>query len=121
MRFPHARRLPAPPPPVTATTDLHRPSEHHLHFGDADPTDGDGGRGLHSFPFQLNLSSSVHRITNGPHECVLELLKLSSNVNECKPLDGGGDEGLLAVGDGAGAAPTYAYDPAWVGRCRLTL
>jgi len=24
---------------------------------------GVGGRGLHSFPFQLNLSSSVHRIT----------------------------------------------------------
>ena len=25
--------------------------------------DGRGSRGLHSFPFQLNLSSSVHRIT----------------------------------------------------------
>jgi hypothetical protein len=24
---------------------------------------GGGGRGLHSFPFQLNLSSSVHRMT----------------------------------------------------------
>ena len=24
---------------------------------------GDPGRGLHSFPIQLNLSSSVHRIT----------------------------------------------------------
>jgi len=23
----------------------------------------DGGRGLHSFPLQLNLSSSIHRIT----------------------------------------------------------
>jgi len=31
----------------------------------ADPADGDGagGRGLHSFPFPLNLSSSVHRVT----------------------------------------------------------
>jgi Rps23 Pro-64 3,4-dihydroxylase Tpa1-like proline 4-hydroxylase len=44
------------------------------------------GRGLHSFPFQLNLSYSVHPITNLTHECVLELLKLSSHVNECKPL-----------------------------------
>ena len=39
------------------------------------------GRGLHSFPSQLNLSSSVPRITDLAHECVLELLKLSSNVN----------------------------------------
>jgi len=37
-------------------------------------------------PISLNLSSSVHRVTNLAHECVLELLKLSSNVNECKPL-----------------------------------
>jgi hypothetical protein len=44
-------------------------------------------RGLHSFRFQLNLSSSVHCVTQliNP-ECVLELLKLSSNLNECKPL-----------------------------------
>ena len=33
------------------------------------------GRGLHSIPFKL--------LT---HECVLELLKFSSDVNECKPL-----------------------------------
>ena len=44
------------------------------------------GRGLYSFRFQLNLSSSVHRVTQLNPECVLELLKLSSNVNECKPL-----------------------------------
>jgi len=43
-------------------------------------------RGLHSFRLQLNLSSSVHRVTQLNHECVLELLNLSSNVNECKPL-----------------------------------
>jgi len=43
-------------------------------------------RGLHSFRFQLNLSSSVHRVTQLNPECVLELLKLSSNVNECKLL-----------------------------------
>jgi len=43
-------------------------------------------RGLHSFPFQLNLSNSVRCIPNLTHECVLVLLKLSSNVNECKPL-----------------------------------
>jgi hypothetical protein len=48
-----------------------------------------GGRGLYSFPIQLNLSSSVHYIPSLPHEYVLELLKLSSNVNECKPLGGG--------------------------------
>jgi len=44
------------------------------------------GRGSHSLPFQLNLSSFVHRMTHSNHECVLELLKLSCNVDECKPL-----------------------------------
>jgi hypothetical protein len=44
------------------------------------------GRGLPSFPFQLNLSSSVHRVTQLNPECVLELLKLSSNVKQCQPL-----------------------------------
>jgi len=45
------------------------------------------GRGLHSFPIQRNLSplSTVYP-TYLAHERVLELLKLSSNVNECKPL-----------------------------------
>ena len=43
-------------------------------------------RGLHSFQYQLNLRSSVHRVTQLNPECVLELLKLSSNVNEWKPL-----------------------------------
>ena len=43
-------------------------------------------RGLHSFRFQLNLSCSVHSVTQLNPECVLELLKLISNVNECKPL-----------------------------------
>ena len=38
------------------------------------------------FRFQLNLSSSVHGVTQLDPECVLELLKLSSDVNECKPL-----------------------------------
>ena len=59
--------------------------------------DGRGGRVLHSFRFQLNLSSSVHRVTQLNPECVLELLKLSSNVNECKPLGGG-----AAAGGGRG-------------------
>jgi hypothetical protein len=36
--------------------------------------------------FQLNLSTSVHGVTQLNPECVLELLKLSSDVNECKPL-----------------------------------
>ena len=55
-----------------------------------------GGQGLHSFPLQLNLSSSVHRKTQLNSKIVLNLLKWSSNVNECKPLvagdhgDGGG-------------------------------
>ena len=35
---------------------------------------GEGGRGLHSFRFQLNLSSSIHRVTQLNPECVLELL-----------------------------------------------
>jgi hypothetical protein len=48
---------------------------------------GDDGRGLHSFRFQLNLNSFVHRVTQ--LERVLELLKLSSNVNQCEPLDDG--------------------------------
>jgi hypothetical protein len=59
------------------------------------------GRGQNSFPLQLNLSDSVRRITQLTlsHECVLELLKLSSNVNECK---------LLLVGrDGAGVGCQY--------------
>jgi hypothetical protein len=50
---------------------------------------GWGGRGLHSFPFQLNLSSLVHYTTKLDYEHVLELLKLSSKVNDCKPLVGG--------------------------------
>ena len=37
---------------------------------------GGGGRGLHSFRFHLNLSSSVHRVTQLNDEYVLELLKL---------------------------------------------
>jgi len=44
------------------------------------------GRGLHSFRFQLHLSACVHRVTHLNPECVLELLKLSSIVVECKPL-----------------------------------
>ena len=43
-------------------------------------------QGLTLVPVQLNLSSSVHRVTRLNPECVLELLKLSSTVNECKPL-----------------------------------
>ena len=43
-------------------------------------------RGLHSFQFQLNLSSSVHRITQLNLGCVLALLKLISTVNKCKPV-----------------------------------
>jgi len=57
------------------------------------------GRGLHSFRFQLNLSSSVHRVTQLNPECVMELLKLSSNVNECKPLIAGRLRGLNKGGD----------------------
>ena len=52
-------------------------------------------RGLHSFRIQLNLSSSIHRNTKLSHECVLELLELSCNVNESKPLHvGGGGTGV---------------------------
>jgi len=61
-----------------------------------DEVDGMSGRGLHSFRFQLNLSSAVHRVTQLNPECVPELLKLSPNVNECKPLMSGGDRGGVA-------------------------
>ena len=40
--------------------------------------------GFNSFRFELNLSSSAHRVTQLNPECVMELLKLGSNVNECK-------------------------------------
>ena len=64
------------------------------------------GRGLLSFRCQLNLSSPVHRVTQLKPECVLEMLKLSSKVNECKPLrvgDAAGrvEAGGAGVGDGA--------------------
>jgi len=49
------------------------------------------GRGLHSFRSQLNLSSSVHCVTYLNAESVLDLLRLSSNVNECEPLICGGN------------------------------
>jgi len=62
-----------------------------------------GGKGVHSFRFQLNLSSSVHRGTQLNPECVLELLKLSSNVNECQPLPGGQCVGRPGHGPHAGA------------------
>ena len=46
------------------------------------------------------------------HECVLELLKLSSNANECKPLGGGSVRDVLTTS----GSPLNE-----VGRCRLTL
>ena len=64
---------------------VHRFVVEHLR-GTVEKVDEVPGRGLHSFPFQLNLSTSVHRVTNCTHESVLQLLKLSSNVNKCKPL-----------------------------------
>ena len=56
------------------------------------------GRGLHSFRFQFNLSSYVHRVTQIHPERVLELLKLSSDVNECKPLHAGAYPRTVAAG-----------------------
>jgi len=55
------------------------------------PAPRTSGRGLHSYPIQLNSSSSVHRVTRPylAHKGVLELLKLSSTINECKPLTSG--------------------------------
>jgi hypothetical protein len=52
------------------------------------------GRGLHPFRFQLNLSSSVTVSPNSSHECVLEMLKLSTKVNECKPLSNGAKQSV---------------------------
>jgi len=57
----------------------------HRRGGGAGQAEAHDSRGLHSFRFQLNLSSPVHRVTQLNPECVLELLKFSSNVNECKP------------------------------------
>jgi len=61
------------------------------------------GRGLHSFPFQLNLGYSVHRMASLTHECVLKLLKLSSTVNECKPLGRGIHHGIRVRPPATGA------------------
>ena len=61
-------------------------------------------------PFELNLSASVYCETKLTHEWVLELLKLSSNVNECKPLvearggRGGGGGGAGQAGGVRGRA-----------------
>jgi hypothetical protein len=105
-----------------ATPSARRPATGDRPVGGAaavDPqqTPGGGetavGRGLHSFPIQLNLSASVHRMTNSAHQRVLELLKLSSNVNLCKP---------LAVGGPFSAEDTYRpcrARVAPVGRCSL--
>ena len=44
------------------------------------------GRGLHSFQFQLNLSLSVHRITQ-LNSCMCPGVdQVELKVNECKPL-----------------------------------
>jgi len=73
------------------------------------PASDADGRGSHSFPFQLNLSSSVNRMTQPNFECVLELLKLSFNVNETKPLaDGGGKHGDTDVTAPRGEGGTTA-------------
>ena len=50
------------------------------------------------------------------HDCVPNVLKLSSNVNECKPLAGG-----APPGDAMAEARSRAVAAAMVGRCRLTL
>jgi len=51
------------------------------------------GRGLHSFSISAQLELFYHNTftveATLTHECVLELLKLSSNLNECKPLPRG--------------------------------
>ena len=56
-------------------------------------------RGLHSFRFQLNLSTSIHGEIQPNPECVLGLLKFSSKENECKPLvsaDGATDDARVS-------------------------
>ena len=70
------------------------------------------GRALHSFPLQLNLSSSVHRTTHLNSSYVLELLKLSFDVDECEPLFAG----YLYFRDAPDSPAIHK-----VGRCRLTL
>jgi len=52
------------------------------------------GRGLHTLLFQLNLSSSIHRIIQLNSSTCPGLLELSSNVNECKPLASGCETAL---------------------------
>jgi len=43
-------------------------------------------------------------LPNFTHECVLKLLKLSSNVNECKPLPLGSKYAVKALDVGSGLA-----------------
>jgi hypothetical protein len=80
---------------------------------------GGAGKGLHSFRFQLNLSSSVPRVTQLNPECVLDFLKLNSNVNECKPLGAGAGLGARVYDAACRTAPTAASTT--VGQCRLHL
>jgi len=47
------------------------------------------GRGIHSFPFQLNLAVLSATRPTSTHEGVPKVLKLSRRVNECKPLASG--------------------------------
>ena len=50
---------------------------------------GASGQGLVLVPISAQLELFVHRVTYLNPECVLELLKLSCIVNECKPLPPG--------------------------------
>jgi len=67
------------------------------------------GRGLHSFPFQLNWSPCFHRKLNSTHDGVLKLLKLSSNLNECKLLAAGLLPSALGGGGGGGGGGFGRY------------
>jgi len=71
------------------------------------------GRGLHPFPFQLYLSSFVHRMTKINSRTCPELLKLCFNANEGKPLiTGGSGSGVPSGTRGSAArAPPAATIP----------
>jgi len=54
---------------------------------------------------------------NLTHECVPNVLKLSSNVNECKPLHKGVSPVSISKNDDG----SLTLETDAVGRCRLTL
>jgi hypothetical protein len=83
------------------------------------------GRGLHSSTFQLNLSRLLSPIHQRTHRIPQNVLTLSREVDECKPLAWGARFQHLAAAPlprrRLHSSDLGAGDRAEVGRCRLTL